>query len=225
MITQDNNADFYIDKVYNKEHFSFTRWGDGEWLCANGQRGENCDGHQYFPELRNGLRAALINNKPYYKAIWPTTHGQIQKNLPLIQRVIDNLGCSIKWANAIVWEDLVIREGIDKLKKALETRNFVIVSNAPKRQLQIKYVDFIEVPAINCFLEKDRIKSEMINVSSKYEDVVFGLSASMMTNVIVDELYDSIGSNSTMIDFGSIWDVFVGNPTRSYHREYLKTCL
>jgi len=57
-------------------------------------------------------------------------------------------------------------------------------------------------------------------MTEKYDNIVFGLSASMATNVIVDELYDVIGDRCTMIDFGSIWDPFVGVMSRSYHREY-----
>ena len=38
--------------------------------------------------------------------------------------------------------------------------------------------------------------------------------------LLIDELYDIIGDKCTMIDFGSIWDPFVGKTTRSYHKEY-----
>ena len=71
----------------------------------------------------------------------------------------------------------------------------------------------------------DLIQEEMIEMTNKYDDVVFGLSSSMATNVIVDELYDIIGNKCTMIDFGSIWDPFVGSIKRSYHKQYEKTTL
>ena len=220
MIVNNNSSQYYIDKLRNNEYFSFTRWGDGEWFCASGINGKNCDGHKYFPEMSNNLKTALTNDKGYYKAIWPVTHGQIQKNLPLIQRFITTNQIKVDWVNAIVWEDLVIRENISELTLTLENMNFVIISEASKRNLPIKHVDFIEVPKVNCFLEKNRIKSEMLAMTEKYDNVVFGLSASMMTNVVVDELYDIIGDKCWMIDFGSIWDPFIGNNIRSYHKEY-----
>ena len=65
----------------------------------------------------------------------------------------------------------------------------------------------------------------MIKMTKKYDDVVFGLSSSMATNVIVDELYDEIGDKCSMIDFGSIWDPFVGHIGRSYLKQYVKTIL
>ena len=55
---------------------------------------------------------------------------------------------------------------------------------------------------------------------TRYDDIVFAFSASMATNVIVDEMYDEIGDQCWMIDFGSIWEPFVGKITRSYHRRY-----
>ena len=57
----------------------------------------------------------------------------------------------------------------------------------------------------------------------KYDKPVFGFSASMATNVIVDELHSVVGDKCWMIDFGSIWDPFVGNITRSYHHRYENT--
>ena len=54
----------------------------------------------------------------------------------------------------------------------------------------------------------------------KYDNPVFGLSASMATNVIVDELYEQIGDKCWMIDFGSIWEPYIGRTTRSYHHNY-----
>lgn len=106
------------------------------------------------------------------------------------------------------------------LVEALEKRNFIIVSNDNLKKIDIKYTDFVSIPSKNCFLDKDRIKNDMIKMTEKYDDVVFGLSSSMATNVIVDELYDVIGDRCTMIDFGSIWDPFIGVISRSYHRDY-----
>ena len=57
----------------------------------------------------------------------------------------------------------------------------------------------------------------------KYEKPVFGFSASMATNVMIDELYPIVGDKCWMIDFGSIWDPFIGNMIRSHHLKYTTT--
>ena len=221
MIVEKNSADFYINKIKNNEFFSFTRWGDGEWACTVGRGGRNCDGHEYFKEMSQDLRLALTGGKKYYKAIWPVTHRQIQINLDWISKFLNENNIEIPWANAIVWEDLVIRQGIEKLVSVLESKDLIIVSDKSKKKLNIEYKDFIEIPPKNCYLEKSRIKNSILQKSKEYKYPVFALSASMATNVIVDELFDQIGSNCWMIDFGSIWDPFVGIISRSYHREYL----
>jgi len=215
-----NNANFYIDKINKGEHFSLTRWGDGEWLCASGYNGMNCDKHQYFPELREGLNKALSEDKNYYKAIWDVNHGQIKSVLNIILPHLEKINPNIEWVDAIIWENLAIDNNLNELIEALENKTFIMVSNSNNRNVPIKYTDYIETPSVNCFLNKDIIKSKMIDAVEKYGDVVFGLSASMATNVIVDELYDIIGDKASMIDFGSIWDPFSGRITRSYHREY-----
>jgi len=220
MELRNYKADYYINKIKNHEHFSLTRWGDGEWFCATGRQGANCDKHTYFPEMSIGLNNALRDDKGYYKAIWDKNHGQIKNNLRIIIPHLERINPNIDWVNANIWEQLAINGEMGDLVSALESVNFVIVSNANKRSLPVKHVDYVEVPVVNCFLEKERIKKDMVAMTEKYDDVVFGMSASMATNVIVDELYPLIGEKCSMIDFGSIWEPFVGNNNRSYHREY-----
>jgi len=52
---------YFTDKLNDGEPFTFSRWGDGEWRSVLYCKGQNCDGHQFFPlmrrELRNVLRA------------------------------------------------------------------------------------------------------------------------------------------------------------------------
>ena len=217
---RDYTADFYIDKIIKGIPFSFTRWGDGEWFCATGRQGANCDNHVYFPEMTTGLNTALKHDQGYYKAIWNANHGQIKAILNVILPHLEQNQFKVDWVNAGIWEDLAINNDMHKLVEALESRNFIMVSDGNKRDIDIKYADYVEVPPVNCFLAKDKIKEGMIAMTEKYRNPIFGMSASMATNVIVDELYPIIGDRCSMVDFGSIWEPFVGRISRSYHKTY-----
>jgi len=216
-----NDINFYIDLLKSGKKFSFTRWGDGEWLCAFGTKGENCDKHSYFPEMKDGLNDALDNPKGYFLATWSETESMMFNIWNTVQHRLQ--GTNIKeWVDASIWEEAATSGDLKNLVEQFEKMNFIIVSESSKRDLPMNYSDFIEVPATNCFLDKERIKKEMVSMCNKYETPVFGLSASMTTNVIVDELYDEIGDKCWMIDLGSIWEPFLKNPVhaRSYHSNY-----
>jgi len=216
----NNTLDYYIDKLKTNKKFSFTRWGDGEWGCSFGVQGQNCDSHIYYSQLKDGLNESLNNPKGYMLATWPQDEPMMTK---IWQDVTQRVSHIKNWYNASVWEEDAMNGKLKPLIEQLETMNFIIVSELSKKSLPIKYTDYIEIPSVNCFLEKDRIKKEMISMCDKYDSPVFGLSASMATNVMVDELYHEIGDRCWMIDLGSIWEPYIGKVTRSYHHRYVKT--
>jgi len=218
--------DYYIDLLKNNIKFSLTRWGDGEWNCAMGVTGKNCDKHEYFPAMRNQLITALIYDKGYFKATWPLSEEMIGNNIKKIRQFCEGIGINlVGWYDASVIENSATNGDIIRMVDQLEKMNFVIVSEPRKRKLPIKHVDFVEVPLVNCYLEKDRIKWDIIKLIKKYEHPVFGFSASIATNVIIDELYPIAGRDCWMIDFGSIWDPFIGITSRSYHLNYVTKTL
>jgi hypothetical protein len=213
-------AKHYINKIINSEVFSFTRFGDGEWLCMNGAQGANCDNHRYTADLRAGLLAAVQSKYDYYKAKWNPGIKQFDDNSAMINNLVSKYGSHVNWVDANIWIDLVLEGKVSEIIEPLNNVNTIIVSDNIKRSVPINYVDFIEIPSVNCFNAKDQIKESIISMVNQYNKPLFAFSASMATNVIVDELFPIIGDKCWMIDFGSIWDPYVGNIIRSYHREY-----
>lgn len=216
-----NSIEYYINLLKLGKKFSFTRWGDGEWNCTFGISGANCDQHTYFPEMGKGLNEAIDNPKGYFLATWPQSERMMHNIWAPIQSRLQYTN-SKNWVDASIWEEAAMAGELKELIKQLEEMDFVLISESSKRDLPMNYKDFIEIPSTNCFLDKERIKQEMIKMCKKYKSPVFGLSASMATNVIVDEMYNIIGDKCWMIDFGSIWEPFLKNPVhaRSYHTKY-----
>ena len=69
------------EKLERKENFSLSRFGDGEWAAILGFKGENCDGHYYFPELSKELASILKSNPQYYLATHLKTSDRIRKEV------------------------------------------------------------------------------------------------------------------------------------------------
>lgn len=231
---KEHDLNYFIDLMKKNENFTLTKIGDGElicifkylgWLNANQFGSSNTDRHTYFNDMGEALHNTLINEKGYYKYFhpgWLDNTINVRELRILLQKYVKEFNinppnlCDSRKAFYVDAK----AGNLGPLKNELENRNFIMVSEGRKRKLTLKYKDFIEVPAMNCWLEKDRIISEMLEMVEKYENPIFGLSIGMPSLVIQDELYPIIGEKSTMINFGSMWDPFININNRGYHRLY-----
>jgi len=115
--------------------------------------------------------------------------------------------------------------------EALQKRIVILVGPAHLCKLNSIFAceKFIEVPARDCFLSIDRTEKETRNIlQSAPEGSVLSLSCAMSANILIDRLFPIYGKRCFMIDFGSVWDPYVGVKSRSYHhrmaREYSGQC-
>jgi len=78
---------------------------------------------------------------------------------------------------------------------------------------------FIPVAAKNCWLDHERVREELerIHRDDTARPLCVLLSCSLLSNVLIGELHDTVGQDSWLIDTGSLWDPFVGVVTRCYH--------
>lgn len=226
----------YINLMQEGTYFTLGKFGDGElyalfkslgWMPKQFLGNVNADRHQYFQTLGEAIHDTFINEKGYPKLCgedWYTGKGNGSHTSMLFKKYVNTYNLnSIQLHNADIensFYDCAERGKLGALKEQLEKMNFVMVSEPRKRNLNIKYTDFIEIPAVDCWLKKDQIISDMLDVYEKYDDVIFGLSAGMPTLPIQDQLYPIIGRNCWMISFGSIWDPYVNIRSRGYHNRY-----
>jgi hypothetical protein len=77
----------------------------------------------------------------------------------------------------------------------------------------IPFKNFIVIPEKSCWIEKDRIIKDIRDYGKK---AVYCFSASMPAEVIMADVWKDL-PDSILIDFGSLWDVFVDHNTRWYH--------
>jgi hypothetical protein len=216
--------DFFYNKIENNEHFKYSRFNDGELIAiiGNTPNKSNCDGHQYFNEMSIELKNSLLNYK-FTDDYFLESYKYWYDILPHIKNILEEL----KRVNNDLFfidDDFIRMEhetnpnNFIKLLNLLKSKKIVIIGPAYLKNLnKIISFDFIEVPLKNCYLEKNRIISDIINKNNNSENNIYLFSASMATNVIIDYFKDD--KKNTYIDWGSVWDTFFISPQFSFIRK------
>jgi len=210
-IDKMNDGEMYqlfLEKIKNDECFSYSRFGDGEWNAIFNKIGQNCDGHQYFADMGERLRQVLSSKPKYFLGL---------QGLAVRQRgdeIFNNYPND--WCSHNVFHRASINKKLNLFFEMLSEKNVVIVG--PKYLKEIKkhfsYSDYIIVPDKNCWMSHDKILIKCKELIKEGDIVLF--AASMMTNVLIDELHNN---KTTLIDIGSVLDPYVGKSTRSYHKK------
>lgn len=204
--------DLMCEKLRNGEPFSFARYGDGEWNAIYGKKGENCDGHEYFPDLGERLRKIVESKPKYLMGMQPLTvaserWAQIEKDFP-----------GIDWVDGDSIHNASIDGKMESLFAAIrESENVFIVGPWYLNEMR-KYFKFtlLPVPPKNCWLYYDMIINYIIKKEPYCADGVYLLCSSMMSEVLIDDLSNT---THTLIDIGSAFDPYCGVKSRRYHHK------
>ncbi len=218
LTTLNTPVEYYTNLLEKESPFSFSRFGDGEWAAIFGVKGENCDGHTYFPELGQALKECLTNAGDYLYAI---QNYALRRGGFAISRFLKKNHVDLRWHNSDVFH-YASRDGkLTPLVNAINKLPVVVIGPPHLRDLQglINYRHFVEIPQKNCFLSLDSIREEVLTISKKLPNAVYSFSASMTANVLVHQLHPHLGKSNWLLDMGSVWDVYVGVHSRGYHRD------
>jgi len=210
----------FTRRIQKKEPFTFSRWGDGEWRSVMGKKnGANCDGHPFFPEMCRELQQVLLSKPPYLMGMQQLAMREFGD---WIRNWLEqaNLG-DIPWVESDVFHKAAHKGYLDPFVEVLRKRRTVIVGpeHLMRAQPLLNFDKYVSVPTTNAYLEKQRIvKDALACVDDKSPYTIFSISASMPAEIIVDELWKEIGERHAIVDFGSLWDQYVGVKSRSYMR-------
>jgi hypothetical protein len=190
-----------INKLNNREPFSFSRFGDGEFACMLGKSGANCDGHEYFPDLGERLNQAwndpkgIIGTQRYGQAMYPQfTHTGI---------------------DADILHKASINGELDLLVNTLDARRYDIIMIGPSRlRGAILCSTFIEVPLKNAWEKYDYTLERLRFHVQKWDIILY--CCGMMAEVLIHDMYSD---DITQIDCGSVFDPYVGVNSRMYHKK------
>src|SRR3990167_3275043 len=211
---------FYIEKLKNKEYYSFPGFSDAEWICMDEPKiGERTGGHQtYTRKIGDELKEALLahqDDPSYMKAIPdciinPTWYG--------IERMIKNMddwGVGVEarefWERDSVTDDLARAANLNEFIRQLREMPTVIIGNKYIRIIEkfLPYEYFIEIPKIDVYLENQWLEKYAGKIIEYNKPAVYLYSAGFAAAPLIARVHGLI-PNSFHLDVGSIWDCFPG---------------
>lgn len=212
-----------VSKIENHEQFAFSRWGDGEWMCLlnPNENKSNTDDHTYFHDLAQALHATLLAGPTHYLGLQRKAMKDMGSK---ITAYLNEHELNFDWVDADLLHDASGGGYLDNFLTVLDKRKVVIVG---PRYLQgvlhaVDYNFFITIPDKNCWQKYGRVKEELQHLlAHEDDDLVVLFCASMMSNVMIHELYQEYGDWHTFIDAGSVLDPYAGKATRKYHKKLL----
>ena len=207
---------FYVDKINAGEHFSFVRYGNGEWDCIMKLYHKTRSGSQKFtPDLQKALAASLIEKREgeYYRALQSVSFLKRIGILPKAEAWLAENELRIPWHDGEVFTRPSMKGDFYPLIAALKKQRVVMVG--PKWTMKLPFAKgFVPVRSRNCWSDIEDIKAQLINIKNS----VVSFSAGPATKVLIHYLQPIIGKSCWLIDFGSIWDPYCGVNSRRYHK-------
>lgn len=212
---------YYLNRIEKDDPFSFSRWGDGEWiaLLQSSPKGRNCDGHPYSSEMGKALSKILASRPPYMLGFQKYSLRLMKKKI--LRWLAEKKLTDLFWHDADVFHRASANGHMPRIFKVLRSKPLIIVGPPHLRRLRdvIRYNTFIEIPPKNCYSKlKQIIQKTQAALEELPKPSVVCISASMPAEIIVHQLYQSHGTEASILDMGSVFDPYVGVKSRKYHR-------
>lgn len=209
---QQLTFELLIDNIKSQRHFSWSRFGDGEWNCILQKRpgASNCDGHEYFPDLGQRLKKIVESQPSYHIGLQRLAKEQNKDNEEFNRLVEMN-----EWCNNELLHHASIKGRFDQFLEALGGKDIILVGNETLRAAPIEYYDFVTIPEKNCWKEHSATYHSILRNLRPHTIILY--CASMMSKVLIDDLHTL--DYTTQIDCGSVLDPYVGRLSRSYMKK------
>lgn len=213
----------YVNRLKNRDYFSFIRYGDGEWKALiKGAGMVACRQQVLSPQIQSDMIRSLTSHNlvAYPNLIFGMQGLGLRSYGNLIPEFLQKHRLeSIQWIDADVFH-FASRDGL--LYPLIEQlRKMKVVVIGPKLLQNLpngvfRYERFIEVSEKNCYMDQSAIKARILQAHKELkEDVVYVFCCGPLAETLILDLHCQMPKNF-LIDFGSLWDVFCGARTREY---------
>ncbi len=229
MKTFDGDFTKFLNKIKSGEHFSLSRWGDGELTILEGKhidiRSKGNGEFRYDPNLpqydtaRRALQEAYVyKDEQYYIGIaCPCCVGQEK-----YQYMKDKSGQDeehLTWANIFV--NANYRRTINELIPELNNYSITIVVNKNSKfdKLPFKPNQILTVGTDAWYEDLDLGRNMLENILMRgIKNEIFLIAAGPLANILTYTLWIYGSKENTYIDIGSILDPYLQlKLTRGYH--------
>lgn len=215
MIRGTGSLEDFVQRIKGRSAFAFSRWGDGEWACVLGESGETCDGQRYSARLSRELTNVLRARPKYYLGM---QRFAMKRMGPRIKQWLARHGLNFPWVNADVFASASRDGKLGPLLDALMTRDIVLVGPPYLEALPFPRLSHVPVDPHDCFADvRGTIASARV-VIEQHEVPVVAVSAGPAAKIIVHKL-QAFYPCAAVVDFGSLWEPYVGQANRKYHKK------
>lgn len=223
---QSMSLEYFTARLKRREPFAFVRYGDGEFQAILGVKGQNCDGHEYFLDLGVALAKTLRHPRmgDYLYAIGPKAARGMQAR---VGTWLEEYASEITWHDTEVFLRASLLGELYPLVNVLNHRRVVVVGPAHLTHLwENRYLRepdcHIVTPDVNAWLEKKRIAQDILRAANptnpnRTTDVIL-FSAGMVSKILIWEMYPVLKTHTSLLDTGSLFDLYCGRDSRSYAR-------
>lgn len=198
---------FYIEKLKNREPFSYAMYSDGEWGCILGGLETTQHGCKCTPEFRELITESLKFKSDNFYFAQPVDLNMAGIGARRVERQLNSMGVEIDWHDKDLWDREMKSGGLGPLIRQLQEMDVFLIGNAMLEGctfLKPKKVFALDFP--NWHLDMDRWVKEILDFG---QPGVYSISGAIGSCVLAQRLHGKI-PQSWFIHFGSIWDGFVG---------------
>jgi hypothetical protein len=210
----------YVNLLHTGKPFGLARYGDGEWRCILGEiGGKNSNGCTFTEEICDALRKVLHKNSSYEHAVLRIARDKLGKR---IGNFLSLNGIKVEWTIGNTFLDESFKGKLWPLIAALRKRKIVYVGPEylrPIKDIFFKYVAYVEIPPIDAYKEQGRIIPEMLHAVEQHEANLVGFSAGHHKHLFAEALWKHFNEQVSFIDFGCIWDGYLGKKSRKFLRK------
>lgn len=205
----------YTERIRNKDHFTLARYGDGEWASILGDRGQNCDGIKYTKQLKTFLEKTVKEPGDYEYGILQIA---VRSMGDRISEYLRRHRIKINWLDATFLVAANRNGKMFPFIEALRARRIMYVGPSHLQHLHDQVFpieNFVHIPGGKAFEKFMVIRDRILHSYTNDIDLI-AVSAGPAAKVLIHYLNGDFGDSLTIVDFGSLWDGYVGINSRLY---------